>query len=332
MPGVPAPSVLSIVGLCLVLALAGVSLFWPGAAPDGTRFAGTVLVAAVGWVAGSVLGGFAPWVPGVTVALGVSGAFVVRLPESLSGDATAPPLSYANANGALLVASVAGLVAAWLATSTRQATAFLPAAGVLAVGAVLTGSQAAGVSSVMLLMIAPLLRHGSARAWQVAGGLLILAAFAATVVIGAAHARGEPVGLVADTVSTIRAALWSDALHLASGEPLLGVGPGNFARFSPTAGADPDLARPHSAPLGVLAELGVLGFASMGALTLWVVIRLRRAAIVFAVLALQPMVDYVLDYRTVVAASAVVLGGLAAGPTSAHGAPPATPHAQRLRE
>lgn len=327
----PSPSTLPIIGLCLVLALAGVSLFGHVAAPESLLFAGTVLLAAAGWGAGSVLSGFAPWLPGVAVAAGVSCAFLVRLPDSLSGGATAPPLGYANANGALLVASVAGLIAARL-VSSGHGSVLMSAAGVLGAGALLTGSRAAAMSSAMLLLTAPLLRRGPARAWQIAGGLVILAAFAFTLLIAVAHARGQHVELVADTLSTIRARLWADALQLAAREPLLGVGPGNFAHLSPTAASDPDLARPHSAPLRVLAELGVVGLALVGALALWVIISLRRAAIIFAVLTLQPMVDYVLDYWTVLTASAIVLGGLAAGPPTAPGAPSATPHAQRFRE
>lgn len=118
--------------------------------------------------------------------------------------------------------------------------------------------------------------------------------------------------MVEETVSTTRTALWSDALHLANEHPVSGVGPGRYQTESPTARADPDLRRAHSAPLQMAAELGWTGWLLLALLTTWVVAALGRGAVLFAVLALQPMVDYTLHFPLVVAVSALVLGAVAA--------------------
>jgi O-antigen ligase len=309
------------IGVLLGGLLAGWALLARPAAPGGPAVAGMVVAGILAWWAGTLLSRVHPTLPGG--AVGVVGVVTALAGGSalLSGAAVAPPLGYANANAALLTAGVAGfLSAAGHAIGSRRRR-FVLGAIALSVVAVATTSRAAGVCCVILLAVWPHLRRSRARVWQLASSVTVIAAVVVTAWLGAAHSPQRPDVLEA-SLSPTRTDLWSDAVHMALREPLLGVGAGNFVEQSNVVRADPDLPAAHSQPLQLLAELGFVGLALLGALFCWMVLSLGRGSVLLAVLALQPTVDYVLEFPAVVVASAVVLGGVAA---SGMGKPGFTP-------
>ena len=306
------------VGLGLLLALAAWSLFGHSDAPAAPELAGTLLAGAAAWTLGCLAATIHPAAPGLAVPGLVIVAFGLHLPASLSGAAIAPPLGYANSNGALLVAAVAGLISAWPTAANGAKPRIIVAALVLTGLCLMTGSRAATVSCLLLLAVAPILQTRRAARWQAVSAAVLVLGFGTTVAVALTHSSGAPSDLVVQALSAERVTLWSDALGAASDRPLTGVGPGEFQQVSRLARSDADLAHVHSTPLRVLAELGAIGFVLMSGLVAWLIWRLRGGAILLAVLALQGLVDYVLDSVWVVVAMATVLGGVAWSLANSH--------------
>lgn len=295
-----------------VVGLLGLTLGAHGGASGTPELVVGLLIATGGWGLGHWLGSAAAWLPGALVAGCVTAIFLVTLPQSLSGAANAPPLGYANADGALLAVAVAGMVSARLTVAGDARPWASGAAALLAGACALTGSRAATVVSVLLLAVVPAHRYGSPRWWQFSAIALVATGVGLTTAVGAAYTvEGSPAPLE-EALSPTRAALWSDALALAKERPALGIGPGEFAHTSTVALADADLGHVHSAPLQSMAELGWTGFALVALVFVALVWRLGRSAVILALLTLQSLVDYVLAFAPVVLATAVVLGGLAA--------------------
>ncbi|EFH28364.1 MULTISPECIES: O-antigen ligase family protein, partial [Streptomyces] len=75
-----------------------------------------------------------------------------------------------------------------------------------------------------------------------------------------------------------RIELWHDALHLAREDTVLGVGPGRFGELSTTAAQSlvPD-GKPHSAPLQMAAEQGMIGVLLLAAAFCWLLYALWRS-------------------------------------------------------
>ncbi|QNN52177.1 O-antigen ligase family protein [Nocardioides mesophilus] len=298
------------VGLTLAVLLAGWALLADPTASGSAAMAGTLLLGTAGWAVGSVV----VHPNAVRMAYGVTGVallvLVTGLPGSLTAAADAGVLGYANANAALVEAAVAGLlVAAWWVTG-RERQRLLAGCAVLTVVAFATGSRAGGFACALLMLTWWLVPHRGPAFWRALSAAVLVLGPATTVTLAATHEPGTS-SVATSLLSEARVSLWSDALDLAAREPVTGIGAGDFAQESPVARSDPDLRWAHSAPLQVLAELGLVGLTLLAGLVAWMVWRLGRLSVFLAVLALQPMVDYVLSFAVVVAMYGVVLGAAA---------------------
>jgi hypothetical protein len=295
-----------VLALCLAL---WALLAHPGAAA-GVPLAAAVGIAVASWFLGATLGRVNALLVVVAVAVVATVAVLTGAPGSLTGHPTSEPLGYANANAALLSAGVAGLVG-MAARATGNPRRGLIAGGLLLlVVCTATESRAATIACAVMLLLLLVLDDGTERTWQALAGTVVAATFAVTVLLGATHDAGGRVAVVEDTVGGTRTALWADALEVATDHPTTGAGPGQFETESETANDDPELHHAHSAPLQTAAEFGWPGVVLLFALAAWVIVALGRDSILFAVLALQPMVDYTLHFPAVVALTAVTLGAL----------------------
>lgn len=312
------------VGVLLAVMLAGWALLSAPAAPGGPAFAAMLLAAVVAWGLGAVLSRANRMAPAYVVAGLVSVAIVLTVPASLSGRPVAPPTGYANANAALITAAVVALVVAAGHAERHRRHWLLAWAGLLTVVACATGSRAGAAGCLFVLAVWAVLSRGRVVVWQLGGAAALLAVVGLTAWSGVTYRPMEAAHGVEATFDSTRTALWSDAIDIALASPVHGVGPGNFSRVSETAGADPDIMTAHSTPLSVLAELGFVGLALLILLAAWMIVALGRGAVFLTVLALQPAVDYVLDFPAVSVAAAVVLGAIAA---SGMGKPGFTPPA-----
>lgn len=300
-----------LVGALLATSLATWSFLAHPAASGTTAMAGMVLLALAGWLGGVLLSGANPMLPGMVVAALVTVAVVLTLPASLSGGATAPPLGYANASAALISVAVVGALSAAGHAQGQLRSGLLVWGAALAAASLATGSRAVAVSCLLLVLLWHGSRRGSVVAWQIVAGALLTIAVLVTVLLGATRATSPGNDTIPQTVGSTRVDLWADAVNLAADHPVRGVGPGEFSTHSPTAGSDPDLVWAHSTPLQVTAETGLIGLGLLVALAGWMVVALGRGAIMFAVLALQPMVDYILTFPAVTLGAGLVLGALA---------------------
>jgi O-antigen ligase len=180
-------------------------------------------------------------------------------------------------------------------------------------------------AEVLLLTVIPIvLGAGTPKAARVA--VLALAALfvlvlATTVVLGARHSIGGPAGplgrVANDTLTERRLVLWHDALTLLRLNPEVGVGPGRFKHFSPTARMYPGGRWAHNEFLQHGAETGVVGLALLGLIFLWGFARLwttadgRMAvlgAAALAVLGVHASVDYVMHFPMVPIFAAALVG------------------------
>jgi O-antigen ligase len=229
-------------------------------------------------------------------------------------------MHYGNADGALLLSGVAGLLIA-------AARMHFPWPAILAIFAVLgvgmtfqMGARAATVAGLALLAWAGVRRWVGTRVGMAIGVLIVVLPSAFTVLLGE-HVVSAP--WLATALSSNRVGLWHQAIQMADAHPVAGVGAGNFSRVSNTH--DPDLAWAHSALLQTSAELGYVGLALFALLLAWGVLVLRRDAVLLGILFLPATVDYVLDFPWVVLAACVVLGGAWASSPSGNGKPWFTP-------
>ena len=161
--------------------------------------------------------------------------------------------------------------------------------------------------------------------------------------IGFVASVGNPVSWAGDQVSTgqcsnahhlgtfcdnNRIAWWRDALKIARAHPLAGTGAGTYriARLRVRTEASP-APEPHSLPLQILADLGLIGLALGGVLVVGAVGVGRRAlsraedddvdattllVIVTLGYGMHALVDYDADFLAVTAPFALVLGALVA--------------------
>lgn len=278
---------------------------------------------AAAFVVGRVLGRDLPVALPAAVAATIVVAYLLA-PGALSGQATAPPLGYGNANGALaaLAVGAACLAAAGAASSSaRQALLLLAAAGMWVTWR--TDSSAAVVMAAVTLVTGAVGWRIRSRAPVLVLSGLAVAAVGITIGLGAAYAPGRDdpqavVGVADYLLSDTRLDLWSDALAITADSPLRGVGPGRFATASPTAGADPDIRESHSLVLGQAAELGLPGAALVAALGVWAVaavwvaprtpaVKAAGAAVV-ATLGVQAAIDYTERFPAVSVTAAVLVG------------------------
>jgi O-antigen ligase len=293
-------------------ALAFAFAWWPVAAHGPSRetvaFTAAVLVSLVAWAAGRLLARVVPTAVGLGMAV-VVGAALLPVVASFSLDSpVAPPLGYANANAALITATVAALIGTWHVVDGQWNRAWvLGAATAFALLALLTQSVAGSCSCLLLLLVSRWLHRGRQVWWQVASLVVLLGSLAFITLVGLASKGGTPPSVVTMSFGLARPALWGDALSAAWEHPISGLGPGGFRELSPVA-ADPDTAWAHSAPLQILAETGFVGLLFFLALLVSLVRLLGRSSAVLAALGLQPMVDYVLHFPIVIFSFSLVLG------------------------
>lgn len=207
---------------------------------------------------------------------------------------------------------------------------------VLALGAVAVVVAAIRVPAVRVAADAP------DRVRRVLWAGLALAVVAGIVGIGVS--TGDPATWVRDQVTTgecantpdrlgqfcdnNRVAWWGDALEIASDNPVAGTGAGTYrvARLRVRDEASP-APQPHSLPLQVLADLGIVGLLLASVVAIGAVAAARRAlrrvepgdrgatrllAIVSLGYGLHSLIDYDADFLAVTAPAAVALGALVA--------------------
>jgi len=275
-----------------------------------------MLAAAVAaYVVGRTQGGRRPVFVPAAVVVSILVGTVASGPAALSGGPLAPPLGYANANGALYTLGVASACAVAILANKEPVRLGTGVLAVVFVGlAISTWSKTAAVLAVGILAVGVAARR-LGRWVVVIAPLIVLATFAVTVVLGLNH--GSLPSLF-EELSVRRTALWRDAMAIIADEPVLGAGPGMFAQTSPTALADADARWAHSAYLQVGAETGVIGAMLLGLLLLWVFGALYRSrqderlivigTAAVTALAVHAAIDYVAHFPSVVIVAALLAG------------------------
>ncbi|GHI09702.1 O-antigen polymerase [Streptomyces cellostaticus] len=227
--------------------------------PEGVLLA--VLAVAAGYAAGRISGAL---LPVAAPCAGASAGLVlaVAVPDLSPGPRYAAPLGHAGATAALLaLATGAACCAAWAARGPLLRLGLrLLAAGIVLTGAAV-GSAFGCVAGAVVLLCSLAAGSMPHRGAGIVGLTLAAALVAGTIWAIAADAL--PAGLteaLEGRLTAHRVQLWQDALRLARRDTGLGVGPGRFGELSATApqGALPD-GRPHSAPLQLAAEQGLVG-------------------------------------------------------------------------
>lgn len=245
--------------------------------PEGMLLA--VLAVAAGYAAGRIGGTLLPVAAPCAWALAGLG-LTVAVPHLAPGPQIAAPLGHAGAAAAVLTLSAgAACCAAWAASATAVRVALrLLAAGVAVTAAVLgstTGCAAAAGVLLCSLAVGRLGRRGPALA------VLAVATAGVTGLVWAVARDALPDGL-ADSLegqlSAHRVGLWRDALDMVRHHAGLGVGPGRFGELSTASGQSPlPDSRPHSAPLQLAAEQGMVGVALLALAFGWVLYALWRS-------------------------------------------------------
>ncbi|MFF2324415.1 MULTISPECIES: O-antigen ligase family protein [unclassified Streptomyces] len=240
--------------------------------PEGVLLA--LLAVAAGFACGRICGTL---LPVATAAAAAVGALLMWLliregvPGATAAVDTAP--GHAGAAAALLVLA-AGFACCAAAAARPGALRFslrLLALGTAcaapALGSVAGCAAAFGVLLCSLAAARMRRRLLGLAGLALAGGLVVGASWAVA-------ADALPQGLMVSLegpLTTNRVMLWRDALELAGDHPVLGVGPGRFAELSSTAEQTVNSdGTPHSAPLQLAAEQGVVGVALLGAAFGWV--------------------------------------------------------------
>ncbi|KQX64099.1 hypothetical protein ASD48_22485 [Streptomyces sp. Root1310] len=245
--------------------------------PEGVLLA--VLAVAAGFAAGRILGVLLP-VAGLCAGALAGLTLTVARPRLGPGPETVAPLGHAGATAAVLTLSAgAACCAAWAASVPVVRLGLSLLAAGIAVAGVFVGSTTAVVTCCAVLLCS--LAAGRTRR---RGPALAALAVAAALVMGLVWAVAGDVlsgGLaesLTDRLTPHRVDLWRDALGMAHREAGLGVGPGRFGELSGTAARStlPD-GKPHSAPLQLAAEQGVVGVLLLSAAFCWVLFALWRA-------------------------------------------------------
>ncbi|MFD2686663.1 O-antigen ligase family protein [Streptomyces phyllanthi] len=292
--------------------------------PEGMLLA--VLALAAGYASGRICGALLPVAAPCAAAL-IAWGLATTTPHFVTDSPLIGPLGRTGATTALLVlATGAACCAAWAARGpVLRSVLRLPAAGVTVTAALLGSATAtAACAAVLLCSLA------AARVRRRVPGLVGLG-LATALATGTAWAVAEgvlPDGLTDSLEGQLtphRVQLWRDALDMAHREPALGVGPGRFGELSPTVAQSltPD-GKPHSAPLQLAAEQGLVGVALLAAVFCWVLCALWRAArptpvvltagASLTALAVVATVGNALSFTAVTAGAGVVAGIATARP------------------
>lgn len=246
--------------------------------PEGVLLA--VLALAAGYAAGRILGVLMPVAAPCAAAL-AGLALAVALPRLGPGPEIVAPLGHAGATAAVLILSTgAACCAAWTTPVPGLRLALWLLAGGVAITGALLGSTAAVVACCAVLLCSPAAGRAPRRG-PVLVGLAVVAALV-TGLTWAVAGNALPGGLadaVRDRLTPRRVDLWRDALGMAHRESGLGVGPGRFGELSEAAArSTPSDGKPHSAPLQLAAEQGVVGVLLLAAVFCWVLFALWRAS------------------------------------------------------
>ncbi|MGW0843824.1 O-antigen ligase family protein [Streptomyces sp. NPDC002787] len=315
-----------LLGACAAWAL--ITAAARGGRPEGVLLA--VLAVAAGYAAGRICGALLPVVAPSAGALAGVG-LAVTAPHTMTGSPLVSPLGHTGATAALLALSAgAACCSAWAARSPGLRLALrLLACGVAVTAAVLGSTTGFAACAGVLLCSLAAARMG--RGPGLAG-----LALGTALVTGTVWAIAEdvlPAGLtdaLEGQLTPHRVLLWQDALGLVRDEPLLGAGPGRFGELSPTLALSvaPD-DKPHSAPLQLAAEQGLIGVALLAVVFGWVLYVLWRAprptpvvltaAAALTALAAIAAVGNALSFTTVTAGAGLLAGMATARPLTDEG-------------
>lgn len=248
-----------------------------GGRPEGVLLA--VLAVAAGYAAGRICGALLPVLAPSVAALAGFG-LAVTAPHTVASSPLIPPLGHTGATAALLALSTgAACCAAWAAHSPGPRLILrLLACGIAVTAAVLgsTTGVAACVGVLLCSLASDRMRHRGLGLAGLAAGTAVV-----TATLWAIAEDALPAGLtdlLEGQLTGHRVLLWRDALGLAHDEPLLGTGPGRFGELSPTVALSlPSDDRPHSAPLQLAAEQGLIGVVLLAAVFGWILYVLWRA-------------------------------------------------------
>ena len=321
---------LDLLGLLLVAATIGWSHLAanrPGfsAGPFTAILLGSSTAFVVGRVAASVNRTIVP-----VAVVGCTALLAATTPDVLSGTSLGGPLGYANANGAFFVQAA---VSALMLVVASRATTVRILGVVAAVAFGVVPFAAKSVTSAVLLLLLPVVALlgralAGARAAVTVCGVLFIAAFAATIVIGSTYAADDRSSIVDRFVDTSiderRAILWHEAIAMMRESPVSGVGLGGFQLFSPTARSDRDARWAHNSFLQQGAETGLIGLILLTLLFIWAFASLGATrppdsftvlgAIAATALGIHACVDYILHFPAVPLTAAALVGAATAGP------------------
>ncbi|SCK42401.1 O-antigen ligase like membrane protein [Streptomyces sp. WMMB 714] len=318
-----------VLGACAAWAL--ITAAGRDARPEGLLLA--VLAVAAGYATGRIAGSLLPVGAHVgAAALGVLLALFGPVPTRMVAGSIqfAGPEGRSGVTAALLTLAVgAACCAAWATpVNAVRVVLRLAAAGIVVLALVL-GTPVGFAAGLAVLLWS--LAAGRVRRRLPALAALSLAAAAVTGVTLAVAADALPRPVTAALQGQLtehRTELWEDALHLLREKPLTGTGPDTFRELSPTthqaAGAD---GKPHSAPLQLAAEQGLVGLLLLAAAYVWLMAALRAsprqtpvvltAAAALSALAALSAIGNALSF-TQVTAGAALLAGTAAARRSVH--------------
>ncbi|MFJ5773991.1 O-antigen ligase family protein [Streptomyces sp. NPDC093094] len=265
-----------ILGACALWSLISAAVH--GGRPEGVLLA--VLAVTAGYAAGRISGALLPVAAPCAAALAGLG-LAVGTPYLTPGPQSQVPLGHAGSTAALLVLCTgAACCAAWATAVPLARHALRALAAGIAVTAALLGSPSGAALCAAVLLCSLAAGGMRSRGAGVAG--LAVAAALVTGTIWAVAENALPDGLALSLEGRLtgqRVELWQDALRLTGEDPLLGVGPGRFGELSRAAAAAPfPDGKPHSAPLQLLAEQGVVGLVLAAAAFAWVLLALWRTA------------------------------------------------------
>lgn len=252
----------------------------------------------------------------------------------LSSKPLAGPLGYQNANGAFYAqAAIAGLMLA--ASGLPRAIRMI--GGTAAVLFVVLPLMVHAVAAATLVLALPaivgvagLFGAGAARISIAIMAGLLLAAVAATILLGSTFSPNASAGMAqraaVATVDRERLALWHDAFVIMRDHPLTGVGPSRYQVISPIASHDRDHRWAHNEFLQQGAEGGFPGLILMVALFGWGFARLwiarapdaitGLAAASLATLGIHTSIDYVIHFSAIpLMCAALVATGMIENPT-----------------